>query len=132
MTTDTLLETHTRSVSGNHSPSYISRVQSALTNLRLRQFRNFEELDIDKLEQLRAKHLHVQTRNIEAAQVRLRDAGYQVTISDSTIVMNDALAIDHPDEIARLLVSAHVPPTHLAVEQEDLEEHFLHLIGGVQ
>lgn len=94
--------------------------------------RLIEELDIDKLEQLRAKHLHVQTRNIEAAQVRLRDAGYQVTISDSTIVMNDALAIDHPDEIARLLVSAHVPPTHLAVEQEDLEEHFLHLIGGVQ
>lgn len=94
--------------------------------------RLIEELDIDKLEQLRAKHLNVQTRNIEAAKVSLKDAGYRFSVTDSTIVMDNAHAIENPDEIARLLVNAGAAPTHLAVEQEDLEQHFLHLIGGVQ
>jgi ABC-2 type transport system ATP-binding protein len=91
-----------------------------------------EELDVDKLEQLRAKHLEVQTRNLKAAQVSLESAGYRFTLNDSTILLDNAQAIEHPDEIAQLLVQAGAPPIRLAVEQEDLEQHFLHLTGGVR
>jgi ABC-2 type transport system ATP-binding protein len=86
-----------------------------------------EELDTDKLEQLRAKRLEVQTRNLEAAQISLKSAGYPFALQDSTIVINHAHAIEHPDTIARMLVNAGNPPTRLAVEQEDLENYFLRL-----
>jgi len=89
--------------------------------------RLIEELDTEKLEQLRAKRLEVQTRNLEAAQISLKSAGYQFAVNDSTIVMDDPHAIEHPDDIARLLVNAGTPPTRLAVEQEDLENYFLRL-----
>ena len=86
-----------------------------------------EELDTDKLEQLRAKRLEVQTRNLEGAQMSLSSAGYKFALNDSTIVMKDTHAIEHSDDIARLLVNAGTPPTRLAVEQEDLENYFLRL-----
>ena len=86
-----------------------------------------EELDTDKLEHLRAKRLAVQARDLEIAQSSLRNAGYQFSLNDSTILIDDAQAIEHPDDIASLLVHAGTPPTRLAVEQEDLEHHFLRL-----
>ena len=39
-------------------------------------------------------------------------------------------ALESPDEIARLLVTAGVPPTHLALARESLEDHFIRLTGG--
>ena len=89
-----------------------------------------EELDTDRLEQLRAKRLEVQTRNLEAAQTSLKSAGYKSVLKDSTIVLDDLHAIEHPDTIAHILVNAGEPPTRLAVEQENLEDHFLRLTGG--
>ena len=89
--------------------------------------RLIEELDTDNLEKLRAKRLEVKTLNFEAAQMSLHSAGYKVTIKDETIVLNDAHAIEHPDKIARILANAGIPLTRLAVEQENLEDHFLRL-----
>ncbi|HJS20668.1 MAG TPA: ABC transporter ATP-binding protein [Anaerolineales bacterium] len=89
--------------------------------------RLIEELDTRKLEELRAKQLEVQTRNLEAAQSSLKSAGFNYHLEDGTLLLTDAYAIDHPDEIARILVNAGSPPTRLAVEQQDLEEHFLQL-----
>ena len=91
-----------------------------------------EELDTDKLEQLRVKRLEVQTHNLEAAQICLNSAGYKFVMHDSTIVIDHVHAIEHPDDIARLLVNAGTPPTRLAVEHQNLEEHFMQLIGGVK
>src|SRR5688572_30153824 len=88
-----------------------------------------EELDTDKLEKLRAKRLEVKTRNLEAARISLQSAGYKPVILDGTISIEDEHAIEHPDEIAQLLVNAGTPPMRLAVEQQDLEEHFLQLTG---
>jgi ABC-2 type transport system ATP-binding protein len=45
-------------------------------------------------------------------------------------LMEDPRAIDQPDEVARMLVNAGTPPTHLAVAQQNLEEHFMQLTGG--
>jgi ABC-2 type transport system ATP-binding protein len=92
--------------------------------------RLIEELDTDQLEQLRAKRLAVQARDLNAAQNSLRGAGFQFASYDSTILIDDAHAIAYPDEIARLLVNAGTPPTRLTVEQEDLEQHFLRLTSN--
>jgi hypothetical protein len=50
---------------------------------------------------------------------------------DETILLTDAHSIEHPDDIARILVNAGNPPTRLAVEQQNLEEHFLQLTSGI-
>lgn len=89
--------------------------------------RLIEELDTNRLEQLRTRRLAVQSRNLHSTQVSLRAAGYRIALRDSTILLDDPRAIEQPDEVARLLVNAGAPPTHLAVEQEDLEHYFLRL-----
>jgi ABC-2 type transport system ATP-binding protein len=89
--------------------------------------RMIEELDTNKLEKLRAKRLEIKTRTPEAAQISLRSAGYTPVTQDGMILIDNEYAIEHPDDIAQLLVNAGTPPMRLAVEQQDLEEHFLQL-----
>lgn len=94
--------------------------------------RMLEELDSDKLERLRGRRLEIEARNPEAARLALKSAGFEAEPSDrpNAIHLTDPHAIEAPDEIARLLVDAGAPPTRLAVEQEDLEEHFLRLTSA--
>jgi hypothetical protein len=47
------------------------------------------------------------------------------------IIIANAYAIEHPDEIAQNLVNTGTPSTSLIVEQQDLEEHFLQLTEKV-
>lgn len=87
-----------------------------------------EELDASQLERLRAKKLTVTARNLESAKQAILRAGYLATkVIDHSILIEEAKAIEAPDEVARILVNAGTPPMHLAVEQENLEEHFLRL-----
>ena len=94
--------------------------------------RLIEELDIDNLETLRARRLEVKARNFEAAQLSLQSAGYKSSTSDGTIMLDDEHAIAHPDDIAQILVNAGTPPIHLAVTQQNLEEHFMQIIKEAQ
>jgi ABC-2 type transport system ATP-binding protein len=89
--------------------------------------RMIEELDANKLEELRAKRLEIQTRDNQKAMALLINAGYSAKMKDETILLQETLAIESPDEIAKILVSANLSPTRLAVEQENLEDHFLRL-----
>ena len=89
-----------------------------------------EELDTNQLEQLRSRRLEVKTRDLEAAQLSLSSAGYKLSRKEEMIVLEDEYAIDHPDDIARILVNAGLPPLRLAVEQQNLEEHFLQLTSA--
>ena len=89
--------------------------------------RLIEELDTDQLERLRARRLEIKTRDIQAAQLSLQSAGFQSEVKDELILIESDYAIEHPDDVARILVNAGTPPTRLAVEQQDLEEHFLQL-----
>jgi len=91
--------------------------------------RLIEELEAEKLEELRSLRLEIKARNLGAAQSALTKAGFAVKASESTIVLNEARAIDAPDEVATILVNAGTPPIRLAVEQENLEDHFLRLTG---
>jgi ABC-2 type transport system ATP-binding protein len=91
-----------------------------------------EELEADALEKMRAKRLEIRTRNLEGAQISLQSAGYKPFAEGESIFLEEAHAIEHPDKIAQMLVNAGAPPIHLAIKQQDLEEHFMQLTGGEQ
>jgi len=96
----------------------------------IHQGRLLQELDVDELQRNRRKQLFIQTRDNRSALAVLASAGYSAVISnDGSLELHDEQAIEHPDEIATILVSAGQPPTMLKVEQEDLEHYFLRLIG---
>ncbi|CAG0986823.1 Bacitracin transport ATP-binding protein BcrA [Anaerolineae bacterium] len=85
-----------------------------------------EELDATRLEEIRARQLVICTRDTDKAREAL--AGFDlVHFEDGRFAIKDTRAIEAPDMIATLLVNAGVAPTHLAIEQENLEEYFLRL-----
>jgi ABC-2 type transport system ATP-binding protein len=92
--------------------------------------RLIEELDSDKVEKLRTKRLEVRTRNLEGSLISLQSAGYKPIPEGESILLEEVYAIEHPDSIAQILVNAGSPPTHLAVMQQDLEEHFMQLTNS--
>lgn len=89
-----------------------------------------EDLDASKLEKFRARRLEIKVRDFAKAHALLARANYSTTVVENSIFINDTYAMEAPDEIARLLVAGDVPPTHLAVEQQNLEEHFMQLTGS--
>jgi len=89
-----------------------------------------QEMDVAELERNRCRRLLVRTRNPETARAALVAAGHPVEIcGDGALELRGPAALDRPDEIASLLVQAKTPPTQLLVEQEDLEQYFLRLVG---
>jgi ABC-2 type transport system ATP-binding protein len=94
--------------------------------------RLIEELDADRLDALRARRLEIRSRSLGDAQRVLNEAGYAATANDGVLSLTDERAIDAPDDIAAILVKGGASPTHLAVAQENLEDHFLRLTGGSQ
>ena len=92
--------------------------------------RLLQELDIAELERNRRRQLLIRTRDCHAAFTVLNNAGYTVDITtDSTIVLQDAAAIERPDDIAHYLISSGHALTMLQVVKEDLEAYFLRLVG---
>jgi ABC-2 type transport system ATP-binding protein len=89
-----------------------------------------QELNMDELERNRKRRLLLRTRDVESAKRSLMNAGrIPQTLHDGTIELEDAVSVEHPDDINRLLVNAGTPPTHLMVEEEELEQYFLRLVG---
>ncbi len=90
-----------------------------------------EELDSDQLEHGRRQWLAVDARDRARARETLTGNGFAVEVNDEApLIVTDARAVAHPEEIANLLVGAGVRLTRLAVEREDLETHFLRLVGA--
>jgi ABC-2 type transport system ATP-binding protein len=93
-----------------------------------------EELSSAELERRRRRRLEVATRDLERAETALRQAGFTPTRSGDSdrpvIELTDDRALNRPDEVAELLVRSGVPPLRLAVVQEDIEAHFLRLVGA--
>ena len=96
--------------------------------------RMLEELTAAELDRLRRRRLEIVARDLDAASRVLRAAGFDPVQGDGRdgirLELSEDRALEHPDEIARLLVEAGVPPLRLAVAQEDIEEHFLRLTGA--
>jgi ABC-2 type transport system ATP-binding protein len=89
-----------------------------------------QELNMDELERNRKRRLLLRTRDVEFAKRSLMNAGRVPEIlSDGTIELEDAVSVEHPDDVNSLLVNAGLPPTQLMVEEEELEQYFLRLVG---
>jgi ABC-2 type transport system ATP-binding protein len=96
----------------------------------IHEARLLQELDAAALEKDRRKRLLLRARDCEAAFNALTAAGYTAArLADGLIVSQETRAVEHPDEISRLLVAAGTPPTQVLVEEEDLERYFLRLVG---
>jgi ABC-2 type transport system ATP-binding protein len=97
--------------------------------------RLIEELDSAALESHRDRRLEIGARDLEGAERALRAAGLRPELRASEgrvdcLELRDARALESPDDIARLLVAAGTPPTHLALARESLEDHFIRLTGS--
>jgi ABC-2 type transport system ATP-binding protein len=88
-----------------------------------------EELDARRLDELRAPVLRVCARDLAAAGAALAAAGYDAARDGDGLLLSALAAVQRPDEVAAALAAAGTPPTHLAVEHEDLEDHFMRLTG---
>jgi len=89
-----------------------------------------QEMDVSAMERNRRRRLLVRTRNLEAARSTLVAAGHPVKITaEGVIELEDVTSLEHPDDIASLLVLDKNPPTQVFMAQEDLERYFLRLVG---
>ena len=96
----------------------------------IHQGRLLQELNIDELERNRQRRLCLRVRDVEAARQALIAAGQPAhLLPDGSLQLTSAAAIERPDDINSLLVKAGTPPTQLQVEEEELEQYFLRLVG---
>ena len=122
---------HEKGVTVFMSSHILTEVDRLATRIGIiHQGRIIEELSTEKLEELRSLRLEIKAHDLDAAQGVLLQAGFTVKAGENTLYLNDAGAISAPDKVATILVNAGTAPTRLAVEHEDLEDHFLRLTGG--
>jgi ABC-2 type transport system ATP-binding protein len=89
-----------------------------------------QELNRDELDQNRKMRLVLRVLDVESALRTLIDADQPAEIlKDGSIEFKNASAIEHPEEVNRILVNAGTPPTQLMIEEEELEQYFLRLVG---
>ncbi len=127
-----LLElTHEQGVTvfmSSHILAEVSRLAQRIGIIH--QGRLIQELNIDELERNRRRRLLLRTREVEPARRVLIAAGHPAEIlQDGTIELRNAAAVERPEEINCLLVQTGNPPTQLIVEEEELEQYFLRLVG---
>jgi ABC-2 type transport system ATP-binding protein len=94
--------------------------------------RLIEELDSEALERHRDVRLEVGAHDVAAAEAALRRAGFlpeRHDTRDAFLELREPRAVAGPDQVARILVEAGSPPTHLALARETLEDHFMRLIA---
>jgi ABC-2 type transport system ATP-binding protein len=88
------------------------------------------ESHASEIDMLRKRCLQVKTSDIEGTIKLLESKGYQPVLSDSGFIeVSGNEAISKPENIAILLVRSGFPPSHLKIEEEDLEAFFLRVIN---
>jgi ABC-2 type transport system ATP-binding protein len=89
-----------------------------------------QELNVDELERNRMKRLLLKTSDLQSSQQVLVNAGFSAEVLvEGQLELKQVGAVEHPDEINRLLVNSGNVPTQLMVEEEELEHYFLRLVG---
>ncbi len=127
---------HTQGVTVFMSSHILAEVDRLATRIGIvHRGRLIEELDSEALERHRDRRLEVAARDLDAAEAALRAEGLAPArvAGDGKaplIELRETRAIEAPDEVARLLVAAGTPPTHLVVARESLEDHFIRLTGS--
>jgi ABC-2 type transport system ATP-binding protein len=93
--------------------------------------RLLQEMDVAEMERNRRRRLLVKARDVGTAQRVLSASGYPGEIlQDGSLELDQVFAIEHPENIADLMVQAKTPPMQLLVEEEELEPYFLRLVGS--
>jgi ABC-2 type transport system ATP-binding protein len=96
----------------------------------IHQGRLLQEFNIDELERNRKRRLLLRARDVGSAHRTLVAAGQPAEVlQDGTIELKTASSVERPDDINCLLVNAGNAPTQLMVEEEELEQYFLRLVG---
>ena len=95
-----------------------------------------EDLDSKALDRHRDRRLEIATRDLAAAEQALRGAGFdpqrRVGVSEGEVLeLREPGSLSAPEDVARVLVAAGCPPTHLAIARETLEDHFVRLTTDV-
>lgn len=99
----------------------------------IHQGRLIEDLDRDGLARFRTRRLEVEVQDSAAALQILQNAGYHAENGlGHMLVLDDPRAIEAPEAVATLLVQANLPPRRLATQQQNLEDHFIELTGGMR
>ncbi len=89
-----------------------------------------QELSIEELERNRRRRLLLRVDDVESARRVLAEAGRSVEVpSDGMLELKEPSAVEYPEQVNRLLVEAGVLPSRLIVEEEELEQYFLRLVG---
>lgn len=89
-----------------------------------------QELTREDLEKNRHRRLILQTQdNTQALQVLHSNGRMDCTPMNGSILLTDDFSIQRPDRVNEILVKAGFPPTRLYVEEEELEDYFLRLVG---
>jgi ABC-2 type transport system ATP-binding protein len=89
-----------------------------------------QEMNTVDLERNRRRRLLLQVKDAESALRVLVAAGQPAKIlQNGTIELKSSHAIEHPEDINYRLVKAGNPPAMLMVEEEELEQYFLRLVG---
>lgn len=99
----------------------------------IHQGRLVEELSADRLHTAGHQRLVSAVRDpTQASQAAraLRAADLGVEVQGTRLICTDKRAVNQPEQVATLLVQAGTPPRYLALEHEDLEQHFLRLTDG--
>ena len=99
----------------------------------IHQGRLVEELSADRLRVARHQRLVSAVRDpAQAGQAAraLRAADLDVEVQGTRLICTGDRAVQQPEQVATLLVQAGTPPSYLALERENLEQHFLRLTDG--
>jgi ABC-2 type transport system ATP-binding protein len=90
-----------------------------------------KELNTGELDSQEDQRLVVGVHNTGTALSALGNAGIAVRSNGrNEIIITDKNILQHPEEVATLLVGAGCPPGKLIVERGDLESYFLALVGS--
>ncbi len=89
-----------------------------------------QELTAAQLEGNRQRKLIVRVHDPGSALQTLTSKGIPAeSAPDGSLVIRSTTALEHPEAVSQLLVQAGTPPYHLAVDEEELEQYFLRLVG---
>jgi ABC-2 type transport system ATP-binding protein len=89
-----------------------------------------KEINTVELAEQDGQRLVINVHDAGAAQSALGKAGVVARSEGrNELIITDKNILQHPDEVATLLVKADCPPTKLVIERGDLESYFLKLVG---
>lgn len=112
----------------SHLLAEVARVATRIGVMH--QGRLVEQFDADALTARTRPRLEVGAGDLDHAVDVLDAAGFAAYRADGYLVLDDPATVEDPGRVATALVHGGEPPTRLLVVQEDLERHFLQLVGA--